>query len=101
MNQDSPQSSPISTSTESLPMSNDLPPSEDALLPDAPIHHLLSLKHNPRVADMTDQQVIDFVQKLRALATSAPTLSAKLASDSDKIKPKREKSKKSRLLAEL
>lgn len=64
-----------------------LPP--EALLPDAPIFQLLSLKHNPLVKDMTNAQISEFVTKLRTLATSAPTLSAKLSSDSEKIKPKR------------
>lgn len=37
---------------------------------------------------MTDDQLREMVNKLRTMANSAPTLSAKLASDSEKIKPK-------------
>jgi hypothetical protein len=38
---------------------------------------------------MTKQQLIDLVQKLKTLSTSAPTLSAKLSTDGEKIKPKK------------
>jgi hypothetical protein len=60
----------------------------DPLAPDAPIHHLLSLKHNPRLKDMTRDQLHDLVKKIRALATSAPTMSSKLQSESSRRKPR-------------
>lgn len=81
---------------EVQPDTSHLPP--EALLPDAPIHHLLNLRHNPLVADMTNEQLAAFVAKLRTLATSAPTMSAKLASDSEKIKPKRKPNQRQALL---
>jgi hypothetical protein len=60
----------------------------DPLAPDAPIHHLLSLKHNPRLKDMSREQLFDLVKKIRSLATSAPTMSSKLQSESSKRKPR-------------
>jgi hypothetical protein len=80
-------------------MSDDLPAA--ALSPDAPIHQLLSLRHNPLVKDMNPEQLRAFVQKLKEYSTSAPTLSSKLSSDSEKIKPKREKSARQKLLDDL
>lgn len=73
---------------ENLPESQRLPPA--ALLPDAPIYQLLSLRHNPLVANMSQQQLIDFIRKLKENATSAPTLSASMARDSEAVKPKRQ-----------
>lgn len=59
------------------------------LSPDAPTWQLLSLRHNPLVVDMTPDQLRAHIQRIKELATSAPTLSAKLANDSEQIKPKR------------
>lgn len=57
----------------------------DPLAPDAPIHHLLSLKHNPALtAHMTGTQLAELVKRIRTLATQAPTLSSALKSESDK-----------------
>jgi hypothetical protein len=66
----------------------------DPLAPDAPLIHLLSIKHNPLVKDMSNEQLADLVKKLRTHAASAPTLSAKLQDESDKIKPRNTKSAK-------
>jgi hypothetical protein len=62
---------------------------EDHLAPDAPIHHLLSLRHNIKIADMNDEQLRALVQRLKTYSTSAPTLSSKLANDGETLKPKR------------
>jgi len=70
----------------------------DPLSPDAPLHHLLSLQHNPMLADMTPEQLRARVQQLRQFATSPAALTSKLSAESEKIKPKREKSKKQQLL---
>ena len=56
----------------------------DPLAPDAPIHHLLSLKHNPMVKDMSTEQLTELVKRCRTLATSAPTMTAKLQSEAGK-----------------
>lgn len=63
-----------------------------ALLPDAPIYHLLSIQHNPLVKDMSVDELKVLVSRLRALSSSPPTLSSKLTSDSDAIKPRNAKS---------
>lgn len=63
----------------------------DPLADDAPLIHLLSIKHNPLVKDMNNQQLAELVKKLRTHAASAPTLSAKLQSESDAVKPRRSK----------
>ena len=70
----------------------------DPLSPDAPLHHLLSLQHNPMLIDMSQEQLQKFVQQLRTIATSPAALTSKLSSESESIKPKREKSKKQSLL---
>jgi len=70
----------------------------DPLASDAPLHHLLSLQHNPMLVDMSQEQLQKFVQQLRAVATSPAALTSKLSADSEAIKPKREKSKKQQLL---
>lgn len=66
---------------------------DDPLAPDAPIHHLLSLRHNPRLKDMTTEELTALVARLRQ--TSSPqALTAKLQTDSATIgeakKPRRE-----------
>jgi hypothetical protein len=60
----------------------------DPLDPDAPLLHLLSIKHNPLVAEMTHDQLMELIKKLRTLATSPPTLSARLKSDGDRENPR-------------
>jgi hypothetical protein len=62
---------------------------DDPLAPDAPIHHLLSIRHNPLVKDMTTEELTALVQKLRTHATSPQSLSAKLKSDSDNVTTRR------------
>lgn len=66
---------------------SDFPP--EALLPDAPIHQLLSLKHNPLVKDMSPDQLRAFVGRLKELHSQSASLTSKLNSDSEKIKVKR------------
>lgn len=56
------------------------------LAPDAPISHLLSLRHNPRLTEMSPEQLRGFVQGLRVLATQQPTMSAKLLNESGTIR---------------
>lgn len=65
------------------------PPVLDPLAPDAPIHHLLSLRHNPSLANATPDELRAIVQSLRTLATSAPSMSSKLQRDSDNISPRK------------
>jgi hypothetical protein len=67
-------------------------PVDDPLAPDAPIHHLLSIRHNPLVANMTTDELRELVQRLRTYATSAPSLSSKLATDSANVSPRTRKS---------
>lgn len=57
-----------------------------ALAPDAPIHHLLSLRLNPRVAEMSTDELRRMCQELRLLATQQPTQTARLRLESDGIK---------------
>lgn len=79
-------------------MSDETPPVSvpvelpDFLQPDAPIHHLLSIRHNPLVENMTTEELTAMVQKLRTYVTSAPTLSSKLATDSSNVDPAKRKS---------
>ena len=61
---------------------------DDPLSPDAPIHQLLSISSNPRVATMSNDDLIKLVQKLRTLATSPQTMSAKLQAESKGRKSK-------------
>lgn len=70
----------------------------DPLSPDAPLIHLLSIKHNPLVKDMSSDQLAELVKKLRTFAASAATLSAKLQTESDAIKPRNTKSAKRKAL---
>lgn len=55
---------------------------------DAPLVHLISLKHNPAVKDMSLDQLAILVRQIRTAATSAPTMSARLKAESDGIKPR-------------
>jgi hypothetical protein len=75
------------------------------LSPDAPIIHLLSLKHNPLLKSMSQEELIELVKKLRTHSTSAPTLSAKLKSDGEALGQKAKKvslaAKRRALLDEL
>lgn len=48
----------------------------DPLAPDAPLLSLLSIKENPLLLDMSEDQLIALVRKLRQGATSPPTLAA-------------------------
>lgn len=70
----------------------------DPLSPDAPLHHLLSVRHNPLVAKMSQDELLALVRKLKQNATSPPTLTAKLRSESATIKPSRGISSKRKAL---
>ncbi len=63
--------------------------SDEHLASDAPILHLLSLRDNPNVATMSDDELRALVQRLRTVATSPQTLSASLQQESDKISPRK------------
>jgi hypothetical protein len=71
----------------------------DPLDPEAPISHLLSVMHNPKVKDMTTEQLTALVMKLRANATSPQTLTATISRDS-KRRPMTEAQKKRKDLLE-
>ena len=62
--------------------------------PDAPIHHLLSVKHNPMVKDMTTEQLNALITRLRTVATSPQTMSAVLAGESKRKRPMTEAQRK-------
>lgn len=64
-------------------------PVEDPFAPDAPIYHLLSVKHNPLVKDLSTEQLQALVQRMRTLATSAPTMTSKLQAESGKRRAKK------------
>jgi hypothetical protein len=59
------------------------------LAPDAPIIQHLSIKVNPFVATMSQEQLTEYVKKLRNYATSSPTLTAKLKGEGEKIRAER------------
>lgn len=61
----------------------------DPLSPDAPLEQLLSIRHNPLVKDMTPNELRSLIQRLRTLASSSPTLSSKIQTDSDNANPKK------------
>jgi hypothetical protein len=55
--------------------------------PDAPIHHLLSIRENPMVKDMTTEQLQVLVQRMRTVAQSPQTMTSALQRESRKRKP--------------
>lgn len=61
----------------------------DPLSPDAPLEHLLSIRHNPLVKDMSPDELRTLIQKLRTLASSPPSLSSAIQSSSDNANPKK------------
>lgn len=61
----------------------------DPLSPDAPLEHLLSIRHNPLIANATPDELRVIIQRLRTLASSSPTLSSKIQTDSDNVNPKK------------
>jgi hypothetical protein len=76
----------------------------DPLAPDAPILHLLSLRENPNVATMSEDELRALVQRLRTVASSPQTLSAELAKDSNRVNPKQRNTaaaKRKAILADL
>lgn len=68
------------------------------LSPDAPLVELLSVKDNPLLVDMTEEELTAYVKKLRQMATTPQTLSAKISSESGAIKSKRTSSKRAAIL---
>lgn len=77
-------------------MSEEIPPvsiltDENPLAADAPIHHLLSIRKNPMLRKMSDSELRLLVQRMRTYANSAPTLSAKLQSDSNNVPTRKRK----------
>jgi len=62
--------------------------------PEAPIHHLLSVVHNPMVKDMTTEQLNALITRLRTVATSPQTMSATLQTESRKKRPMTEAQRK-------
>jgi hypothetical protein len=61
---------------------------DNPLSPDAPIHHLLSIRDNPMVKDMTTEQLQELVKRMRTLAQSSQTMSAALNKESRTRKAK-------------
>jgi hypothetical protein len=61
---------------------------DNPLAPDAPIHHLLSIRDNPMVKDMTTEQLQELVKRMRTLAQSSQTMSATLQKESRARKAK-------------
>jgi len=74
---------PISVPTANLEVLNPLDP-------DAPIVHLLSIKDNPMVKDMTTEQLQALVKRMRTVAQSPQTMSSALQKESKtrKSRPK-------------
>jgi hypothetical protein len=60
----------------------------DPLASDAPILHLLSLRENPNVATMSEDELRALVQRLRTVATSPQSLSAELSKESSCVNPR-------------
>ena len=60
----------------------------DPLAPDAPIHHLLSIRENPLVKDMTMEQLQSLVKRMRTMAQSPQTLTSSLQRESKTRKSK-------------
>jgi hypothetical protein len=76
----------------------------DPLAPDAPILHLLSLRENPNVATMSEDELRTLVQRLRTVATSPQSLSAELSKESSRVNPRQRNSisaKRKAILADL
>ena len=60
----------------------------DALAPDAPIYHLLSIRENPLVKDMSTEQLQELVKRMRTMAQSPQTLTSTLQRESKTRKSK-------------
>jgi hypothetical protein len=67
-------------------MNNDQP--NDPLAPDAPIYHLLSIRENPLVKDMTMEQLQELVKRMRTMSQSPQTLTSALQRESKTRKSK-------------
>lgn len=66
----------------------------DPFSPDAPIDHYLSISKNPRVKDMTTEQLNQLITRLRAIATSPQTMTAVLQNDAKRRRPMTEAQRK-------
>lgn len=96
MNPESQQSSTNSTSAipptgeqpgkVPLPLQSITP--DDPLAPDAPVHVLLSLKHNVMLESASLEQLEQLVRQFRQLSMSPTTLTSKLNAESDVLKEK-------------
>lgn len=76
----------------------------DHLAPDAPILHLLSLRENPNVATMSEDELRSLVQRLRTVAQSPQTLTAELQKESNRVNPRQRNSqaaKRKAILADI
>lgn len=101
MNPDSANSSPDFISTQSLPQTDPPLTLEDLLAEDAPIEALLDVRRNPNLARATPEQLQAFCLRLRTLAASSPTLTAKIKNESDKVRKPRALSPEKQKLRQL
>lgn len=72
----------------------------DPLDPEAPIHHLLSVKHNPNVLKMTTEELNALITRIRTVATSPQTMSSVLQGESKRKRPMTEAQRKRKDLLE-
>lgn len=72
----------------------------DPLDPEAPIHHLLSVKHNPMVKNMTTEELNALITRIRTVATSPQTMSSVLQGESKRKRPMTEAQRKRKDLLE-
>jgi hypothetical protein len=68
--------------------------------PEAPIHHLLSVVHNPMVKDMSTEQLNALITRLRTVATSPQTMTSVLQNDSKRKRPMTEAQRKRKEMLE-
>lgn len=64
------------------PSPTDSAPQVDPFAPDAPIIHLLSLRHNPLLATATDEQLRQVFERCKAMVQQPQTLQAELRKES-------------------
>lgn len=70
----------------------------DPQAPDAPIIHLLQLRHTPLLVDMNAAQLAEHIARIKQLASQPVSLAAELKSESDKVKPRNPVTAKRRAL---
>lgn len=59
----------------------------DPIAPDAPLVQLLSLKHNPLLKDMSDEDLSALVTRLKTVVQQPVTLKAELAREAKPRSP--------------